>query len=325
MEAGDEFAGQHHLGIFRVASGFDFCLECGNLAHRAEGQQLVVAPHQHVADGQQLGEHGRRGFLDTDVIALGLGHFFHTVQPFEQRHGENALRLLAVFALQFAPDQQVELLIGAAEFEVALERHRIKTLHQRVEQFVHGDGHALLEPLGEIVALQQSRQGVFGGQANHAIGAQRLAPLGVVANLGFLRVEHQAGLGVIGLGVGLDLLDRQRRAGGVAPGRIADARGEIADEKNDRVAQILQLPELVEHHGVADMNVGRGGVEAEFDAQRLAGLVAAGQFGDPVGLHQQFGAAAFGDGQCVAHGVGKFDGRVGVHHGENRKMREAGC
>ena len=39
------------------------------------------------------------------------------------------------------------------------------------------------------------------------------------------------------------------------------------------MAQILQLPHFVEHHGVTDVDVGRGRVQAQFDAQgRAAGV-----------------------------------------------------
>jgi hypothetical protein len=37
------------------------------------------------------------------------------------------------------------------------------------------------------------------------------------------------------------------------------------------VAQVLQLAHLVEHHRVAQVDVGRGRVQPQLDAQRLAG------------------------------------------------------
>ena len=36
------------------------------------------------------------------------------------------------------------------------------------------------------------------------------------------------------------------------------------------VAELLEMAQLVDHHGVAEVQVGRGGVEAELDAQRRA-------------------------------------------------------
>jgi hypothetical protein len=37
------------------------------------------------------------------------------------------------------------------------------------------------------------------------------------------------------------------------------------------VPQVLQLAQLVQHHGVAEVDVGRRRVQPELDAQRLAG------------------------------------------------------
>ena len=76
---------------------------------------------------------------DADVVAERLRHLVDAVQPLEQRHREDALRLLAVVLLQLAADQQVEFLVGAAELDVGLHRHRVVALHQRVQQLVHGD------------------------------------------------------------------------------------------------------------------------------------------------------------------------------------------
>jgi hypothetical protein len=39
--------------------------------------------------------------------------------------------------LQVAAHQQVELLVGAAQLQVALQRHRVVALHQRVQELVH--------------------------------------------------------------------------------------------------------------------------------------------------------------------------------------------
>jgi hypothetical protein len=74
------------------------------------------------------------------------------------------LRRLPEIALQLAPHQQVEFLVRAAHFHVALQRHRIVALRQRIEQLVHRDGNAVAQALGEIVALQHARHGVFASQ-----------------------------------------------------------------------------------------------------------------------------------------------------------------
>jgi len=50
-------------------------------------------------------------------------------------------------------------------------------------------------------------------------------------------------------------------------GSVADHSGEIADEKHDVVPQVLELAHLVQHDRVAQVQVGRGRVEAELDPQ----------------------------------------------------------
>jgi hypothetical protein len=69
------------------------------------------------------------------------------------------------------------------------------------------------------------------------------------------------------------------------------------------IRKILQLAHFVEHHGVADVDVGGGGVEAELDAQRHAGGLGTRQLGQPIGLGQQFVAAAFGHGHGVQNAI----------------------
>ena len=48
--------------------------------------------------------------------------------------------------------------------------------------------------------------------------------------------------------------------------------GHIADQKDDGVAQILKVFHLAQKHGVAQVQIGRGGIEARLHAQRTAGL-----------------------------------------------------
>ena len=81
--------------------------------------------------------------------------------------------------------EQIELLIGAAQLEVRLQSHRVIALHERVQKLVHADGCARLKAIVKIIALHHARHGVLGCKLNHAHGAQRQTPLGVVANFSF--------------------------------------------------------------------------------------------------------------------------------------------
>jgi hypothetical protein len=55
-------------------------------------------------------------------------------------------------------------------------------------------------------------------------------------------------------------------------GGIADAGREVADHQHGQVPQILEAAHLLQHHGVPQVDVGRGRIEARLDAQRLARL-----------------------------------------------------
>ena len=48
--------------------------------------------------------------------------------------------------------------------------------------------------------------------------------------------------------------------------------GHVADQEDDGVAEILKVLHLAQQDGVAQVQVGRGGVEAGLDAQRPVGL-----------------------------------------------------
>ena len=123
----------------------------------------------------------------------------------------------------------------------ASQRHGVVALRQRIEQFVQRDGLFLLEALVKVLALQHLRDSEFRGQADHPLEAQLVQPLGVVADLGLFGVENLENLLLVGFGVRVDLFAGQRLAGDVAAGGVADERGEVADEEDDGVAEILKV------------------------------------------------------------------------------------
>jgi hypothetical protein len=85
-------------------------------------------------------------------------------------------------------------------------------------------------------------------------------------------VENLEDLGFVGFGVGVKLLAGERRTGGVASGGIADEAGAVSDKEDDGVTEILEVLELADEHGVAKMKIGRSGIKAGLDAQRLAAV-----------------------------------------------------
>ena len=68
------------------------------------------------------------------------------------------------------------------------------------------------------------------------------------------------------------VLGREPRARGVASGGIADQAGEIADQEDHLVAELLELAHLVDQHRVPEVQIGRGGIESGLDLQRRAAL-----------------------------------------------------
>ena len=55
-----------------------------------------------------------------------------------------------------------------------------------------------------------------------------------------------------------------------APGGIADHRGEIADDQDRLVPEILELAQLGERDGKAEMDIRRGGIDPELHIERTA-------------------------------------------------------
>ena len=135
---------------------------------------------------------------------------------------------------------------------------------------MQGDGLALGVAVVEVLALEDAGHVELAHELEHLGEVQALQPVAVVDDLGLLGVEHLHGLLDVGLGVGLDLLLGEGRAGGVAAGRIADKGGAVADDERHVVAEVLELAHLAQRHGVAEMKVGRRGVDAELDVERRA-------------------------------------------------------
>ena len=229
--------------------------------------------------------------MDADGVAVRLRHLLHTVEAFDDRRHQDDLGLLAVAALQLASGNEVEFLVGAAQLNVGFEGDRVVALRQRVEQLVQGDGLFFLETLVELVALEHLRDGEVRGEADHALEAKIVEPLGVEANFGFVAVEDAEYLFRVRLRVFLDLFPRHLLARDRAPRRIANERGEVSHEEDDGVAEILEVFQLAHQHGVTEVQIGRGGIEPGFDAERNAGLARFFQPLAEIGDADDFGRA----------------------------------
>src|SRR6185369_5504191 len=133
-----------------------------------------------------------------------------------------------------------------------------------------------------------ARHRVGGSDADHARRAQGVRPGGIEQHFGARLVQDLEHLLAISGRVGGDLVPGKRGSCRVLAGRIADHAGKIADQELNVMAQVLKLPQFVDDHGVAKVQVGGGGVHAQFYAQRTAQLELVDQFG----FHEQLVTAA---------------------------------
>ena len=124
----------------------------------------------------------------------------------------------------------------------------------------------------KLLAVEHLRERHFCRQADDADVTKLVEPLGVVADFSFTGVEDFEDLSLVGFGVGVDLLACEGLAGDVAAGGVAYESGRIADEEDDLVAELLEVAQLAHEHGVAEVEIGSGGIESGFDAERAAGF-----------------------------------------------------
>src|SRR5471032_421400 len=289
METRNDFLSQPDLDVTRIRTGLNIGTECVDLIHGTEAEQFEVAPHQRIRNGNQLAVHDARRFLDADVVAQGLGHLLHAVQTFEQRHGQNALRLLTITTLQLTPHQQVEFLVGPAQLDIRAQRHRDIPLNQRIEKLVNGDWLIGGIALVEVVALEHPRNGVLRGQANEVRRPHLIHPGGVECHFGLGRIQDLEDLGLVGLGIIEHLLAGQRRTRCALAARVADHPGEVPYKEDHLMTQLLELTQLINKHGVAQVQIRRSRIKARLNTQRLAAL----ELLDQLGLDQQFFRTTF--------------------------------
>src|SRR5207253_1234947 len=140
-------------------------------------------------------------------------------------------------------------------------------LHQRVQQLRDRDGLVRLEALREVVALEDPRHGDRLGEADDLRVRQLPEPLTVEPDLRAPAVEHAEGLLGELLRVRVENLARKDRPLVRTPRRVADARGVVPDDQNDRVAGALKLRQSVEDERKPEVDVRRGRIDAELDAQ----------------------------------------------------------
>lgn len=275
-------------------AGGDVGLKLSDCGCGEVGEEGVVLGHEFVGDGHEFAVHLGGGLVDADGVVEGFGHFLDAVEAFEDGGHEDDLGGLAEVALEVAAAHEVELLVGAAEFHVGLEGDGVIPLGDGIEELVQGDGLFGLKALVEVFAFEHLGDGELGLELDEVVVGKFVEPLGVVADLGFFRVEEFEDLVFVGFGVAADLFAGEGFAGDVAACGVADEGGGVTDEEDDGVAEGLEVFEFADEDGVAEVEVGSGGVEAGLDAEGGAGVDGALEAGGEVGGGEDLGGA-FGD------------------------------
>lgn len=205
------------------------------------------------------------------MVTEGFAHLLFSVGAGEQGGYEDDLGFLACLALKIASDEVVEKLVVATEFHVGLDGDGVVTLKDGVLKFGEADGDAFFVAFGEVVAFEHAGDIDLAVEAKEIEAGELGEPFSVAADFGFLGIEDFEDLVGVGFGVLLDGFGIEGWAGFGAPGGIADAGGIIADDDDSEMASVLKLADFGEDESVAEVEVGGGGVETEFNTEGAAG------------------------------------------------------
>jgi hypothetical protein len=177
------------------------------------------------------------------------------------------------------PEQDIELLVGSPNLDIRVQDDRVIPLHQRVEELVDKNGRVLFVSLSKIITFEHTGDRVTGRKLDHILEIHLVKPLAVKADGRLLFIEYFKDLSLVGLGVLHDVFCRQLFPGRGLAGRVADHAGEITYDYDDVVTEVLERLHFPQNDGMTEMNVRRGGIEAELDIQRLALLRGFFKFG----------------------------------------------
>src|SRR5580698_5314148 len=109
-----------------------------------------------------------------------------------------------------------------------------------------GNRFFFAETLVKILALKKLRNCVLRHQPDEIVCGELSHPSTVEVDDCFLWIENLKDLRFVGLGILFDLLARERRTSHRTSRRIANHSGEIADQENGCVAEILKVLEFAE-------------------------------------------------------------------------------
>src|SRR6266568_5305265 len=211
-----------------------------------------------------------RGCRHCNIVAQGFPHLFKAIKTHNQLYRQDLLRRLSKSRLKLSPDQQVEGLVSAANFDIRTQHHRIISLQEWVHELREGDFDTALIALGEIISLQHLGHSFMAQQFDGITQVKGVKPFALPAYFGQVRVNDSEKLVKIGLGVGFDLLGSQWFASLFSSAGITQTRCPIADDYNGFMAQALKLAQFAEDNCMPNSQVIVAWVYAELYAQRLS-------------------------------------------------------
>src|SRR5262245_33529293 len=104
----------------------------------------------------------------------------------------------------------------------------------------------------------------------------------------------------------LYFVNGEARPGDRLPRRVADLRGEVADDEHRGVGQLLELPELAQRDRMPEMDVGGRWSDPELDPQRAARR----QLAPEVGLGDEVDGTGAQDADLIVDGRGHDGGTL---------------
>ncbi len=228
---------------------------------------LAVAPELPVVVGtHHLG-------IEPDRAAFGLAHL-HPRRRGQERRGQCEQLGFEHTASELDAVDDIAPLIRAAHLQDAavtlVQLHEIVGLQDHVVEFEERQRLLALQPqLDRVEGQHPVDREMTPDVAQERNVAQLVQPIRIVGRDGAgVEIEepreHGANLG----DVGVDLLVREQRAGGVLAGGIADLAGAAAHQHDRAVAGLLQPAQHHDRQEVADMQARCGGVEADIGGDR---------------------------------------------------------
>jgi hypothetical protein len=251
-------------------------------------KEQVVLGHEFVGDAHEFAEHGHRWLGDANVVVEALGHLVDAIESLEEGHEHDDLFGLPFLPLEISADEDVEQLICAAEFDVGLNHDGIPSLNDGVLDFVKTHGITSVDAISEVLAMEHLLEGHAAVETDDVNERHFGEPVPVEDDLGFFAVENFEGLFPEGFCISEHFFAAELGPGFGASGRVANHGGEVADNEDGLMSQLLELAEFFETDGEAEVNVGSGGVDAEFDVEGASEA----QFGEEFVFGEDFSGTA---------------------------------